>query len=278
MLNNTLKEKMAKRPVFGMTIYSNFPPVIENLAYYGFDFAFIDAEHCPWEVTSLREAVLAARFAGISPLVRVTKPDMIEIRKAFEMGAEGVIVPHVKTAEDVKLCVKAGKFPPKGRRGFDMTVRSAHYGVGVNSADYIQHTFDTEMIIPMAEDFEFMDNINEILAVEGVDAINFGPADYSMSTNRPSGYDMKNSDTDAKPTVRLPVWSPMKVAAHNASIITTTAPIRNSTTPNISAASNIISLDTNSSDTNLFWSSKYLFISVMSSSKVRMFLFEENIA
>ena len=50
---------------------------------------------------------------------------------------------------------------------------------------------------------------------------------------------MKNSDTDAKPTVRLPVWSPMKVAAHNASIITTTAPIRNSTTPNISAASNI---------------------------------------
>lgn len=83
MLNNTLKEKMAKRPVFGMTIYSNFPPVIENLAYYGFDFAFIDAEHCPWEVTSLREAVLAARFAGISPLVRVTKPDMIEIRKAF---------------------------------------------------------------------------------------------------------------------------------------------------------------------------------------------------
>ena len=196
MLNNTLKEKMAKRPVFGMTIYSNFPPVIENLAYYGFDFAFIDAEHCPWEVTSLREAVLAARFAGISPLVRVTKPDMIEIRKAFEMGAEGVIVPHVKTAEDVKLCVKAGKFPPKGRRGFDMTVRSAHYGVGVNSADYIQHTFDTEMIIPMAEDFEFMDNINEILAVEGVDAINFGPADYSMSTNRPSGYDMKNSDTD----------------------------------------------------------------------------------
>ena len=89
---------------------------------------------------------------------------------------------------------------------------------------------------------------------------------------------MKNSDTDAKPTVRLPVWSPMKVEAHNASIITTTAPIRNSITPNISAASNIISLDTNSSDTNLFWSSKYLLISVMSSSKVRMFLFEENIA
>lgn len=196
MLTNTLKEKMAKRPVFGMTIYSNYPPVIESLGYLGFDFAFIDAEHCPWEVTALREAILAARFAGISPLVRVTKPDMIEIRKAFEMGAEGVIVPHIRTKEDMELCVRAGKLPPKGRRGFDMTVRSAHYGVGVNSAEYIQHTLDTELIIPMAEDFEFLDNLDEILSVDGIDAINFGPADYSMSTNRPSGYDMKNSNTD----------------------------------------------------------------------------------
>ena len=47
MLNNTLKEKMAKRPVFGMTIYSNFPPVIENLAYYGFDFAFYRCRALP---------------------------------------------------------------------------------------------------------------------------------------------------------------------------------------------------------------------------------------
>ena len=76
-------------------------------------FAFIDAEHCPWEVTSLREAVLAARFAGISPLVRVTKPDMIEIRKAFEMGAEGVIVPHVKTAEDVKALREGRQVPSR---------------------------------------------------------------------------------------------------------------------------------------------------------------------
>lgn len=155
-----LKGKMAKRPVFGMTIYSNYPPIIESLGYCGFDFAFIDAEHCPWEVTALREAILAARFAGISPLVRVTKPDMIEIRKAFEMGAEGVIVPHIRTKEDMELCVRAGKLPPKGRRGFDMTVRSAHYGVGVNSAEYIQHTLDTELIIPMAEDFEFLDNLD----------------------------------------------------------------------------------------------------------------------
>ena len=92
---NHLKEVMKERPVFGVTIYSGCPQFIELLGYAGFDFAFIDAEHCPWEPTALKDAVLAARTVGVSPLVRVTKPDMIEIRKALEMGAEGVIIPHV---------------------------------------------------------------------------------------------------------------------------------------------------------------------------------------
>lgn len=196
MLKNDIKKIMKERPVFGVTVYSNFPQIIECLAYYGFDFAFIDAEHCPWEVTSLRESILSARFAGISPIVRVTKPDMIEIRKAFEMGAEGVIVPHIHNKEEAELCVKAGKFPPLGRRGFDMTVRSAHYGVNEDNFEYINHTLESEIIIPMAEDYEFMDNIDDILAVKGIDAINFGPADYSMSTNTPTFYDINGKDTD----------------------------------------------------------------------------------
>ena len=184
---NTLKAKMKTRPVFGMTIYSNCPQLIECMAYAGFDFAFIDAEHCPWETTSLREAILAARAAGISPLVRVTQPDMVQIRKALEMGAEGVIIPHVRSVEDMRLCVKAAKFPPVGRRGFDTTVRAAQFGMGLD---------ETELVIPMCEDFEFTDALEEMLSVEGIDAVNFGPADYSMSTNRPSGYDMKNTNTE----------------------------------------------------------------------------------
>lgn len=193
---NTLKEKMKSRPVFGMTIYSNCPQFIECLGYAGFDFVFLDAEHCPWETTDLREAILAARISGISPLVRVTEPDMIQIRKALEMGAEGVIVPHVRTLEDMKMCVRAAKFPPKGRRGFDTTVRAAQFGMGLDGQEFVKTANETELVIPMCEDFEFGDQMDELMAVEGIDAINFGPADYSMSVNTPTGYDMKNSDTD----------------------------------------------------------------------------------
>lgn len=195
MFHNTLKEKMKTRPVFGMTIYTGAPATVEALGYHGFDFAFIDAEHTPWEVTSLREIVLAARLSGVSPLVRVTCPDMIEIRKALEMGAEGVIVPHVRTKEEMELCVRGAKFPPLGRRGYDSNVRSAAYGgAGFNASEYIENSNNTELIIPMAEDYEFMDNIDELFSVPNVDAINFGPADFALSKNIRVFYDMKQPD------------------------------------------------------------------------------------
>ncbi|MFA5659111.1 MAG: aldolase/citrate lyase family protein [Oscillospiraceae bacterium] len=194
-MKNTLKEKMKTRPVFGMTIYSGSAAVVEALGHIGFDFAFIDAEHSPLEVTDLREIILGARLAGVSPLVRVTRPDEIEIRKAFEMGAEGVIVPHVRTKEDAEICVRGAKFPPIGRRGYDSTVRSANYGfANFNAGEYIENSNGTELVIPMAEDFEFMDNIKEIFEVNGLDVINFGPADFALSKNIRIFYDMSQED------------------------------------------------------------------------------------
>lgn len=86
--------------------------------------------------------------------------------------------------------------PPKGRRGFDTTVRAAQYGMGLDRDEFVQVANETELVIPMCEDFEFTDQLEDMMAVEGIDAINFGPADYSMSTNTPTGYDMKNSSTD----------------------------------------------------------------------------------
>jgi len=191
MFENHLKETMKTRPVFGMTVYTGSPAIIEALGHFGFDFVFIDAEHTSMSVTDLKECVLAARLAGVSPLVRVTCPDVIEIRKALEMGAEGVIVPHVRTKADMEICVRGAKFPPNGRRGYDSTVRSAAYGgANFNASEYIEHSNATEMVIPMAEDFEFMDDIEEIMSVPGIDAINFGPADFALSKNIRVFYDV----------------------------------------------------------------------------------------
>jgi len=189
-MTNLLKEKMKKGPVFGMTIYNNSSALIEALGYFGFDFAFIDAEHTPNSIGfDMEKLVLAARISGVSPLVRVARPDEIEIRKALEMGAEGVIIPHVHDRAETETCVRGAKFPMEGRRGYDSTVRSGRYGgAGFNASEYIAYSNRTELVIPMAEDFEFMDNLDEIFDVPGIDVINFGPADYASSLGIKSFY------------------------------------------------------------------------------------------
>jgi len=193
-----LKNLMKKRPVFGLAFYSHSVPIVEIAAHYGFDYLFIDAEHSPIEVTGLRELILAAENAGISALVRVTAPDEVEIRKALEMGAEGVIIPHVKTREDMELCVRGAKFPPLGRRGYDAGVHSARYGsIGYDSTAYIEGSNRDQFVLPMAEDFEFIDNIDEILSVPGVDGASFGPADFALSKNIRQFYKLDHPEVNA---------------------------------------------------------------------------------
>lgn len=174
-----------------MTVCSGNPAVIEMMAKCGLDFAFIDTEHNPRSVGQCTELVLAARLYGISPLLRVTKPDEVEIRKALEIGAEGVIIPHIKTVEEMKTCVRGAKFPPLGRRGIDIGVRSDCYGLeDYPNSDYRKYSNETELVIPMLEDFEFVDDIENLMSVPGIDAINFGPADLSNSIDKFEGYDM----------------------------------------------------------------------------------------
>jgi 4-hydroxy-2-oxoheptanedioate aldolase len=183
MISRALREKLKTRPVFGMTIYTGSPAIIEALGHWGFDFAFIDAEHTAMGIDrDMEKLVMAAQISGVSPLVRVARIDEVEIRKALEMGAEGVIIPHVRTKEEAEICVRGAKFPPNGRRGVDGSVKAARFGArGFNWEQFIQESNDNTMVLPMAEDYEFMDNIDTIMDVPGIDAINFGPADFASS-------------------------------------------------------------------------------------------------
>lgn len=192
----SLKEKMSAGPVMGMTVYSGSPAIIEILGHWGYDFAFIDAEHTPMGIDrDMEKLIMAARLAEISPLVRIAFVDEAAIRKSFEMGAEGVIIPHVKTRVEAEICVRASRFPPQGRRGIDSTVRAARYGAkGYDHESYFRQC-QNNLVIPMAEDFEFIDNIDAILSVPGLDVVNYGPADYALSTNRKTFYDMRHPET-----------------------------------------------------------------------------------
>lgn len=171
------------REIFGINVYSASPAIIEIAANWGLDFVFIDTEHSVTGIdTTLERLILASRAAKIAPLVRVPDSDPGSLRKSVEMGAEGVIVPQVRSAEQVVEIVGSVKFPPLGRRGGDGSVRSAVYASrDFDWAGYVRRENQRCKVIPMAENIEFFDHIDDILAVPGIDAIHFGPADFALS-------------------------------------------------------------------------------------------------
>ncbi len=188
----TLKEKMKKGPVFGMACFTGSTCVIENIAMSGLDFIYLDLEHTDWMLgEDFEKQIMAAKLHDIGVLVRMADDDEVAIRKVLEWGADGVVIPHCKTAEMTRRAVEGAKFYPLGRRGGETNVRAA--GFGYQDFDwnkYIQSQNENTLVIPMDEDFEFTDNIDEILSVKGIDAVNFGPIDYAVSRGLKIGYSM----------------------------------------------------------------------------------------
>jgi|SRR5688572_356437 4-hydroxy-2-oxoheptanedioate aldolase len=181
---NKLRKKLAgDKPLFGMAFYSQSLAIMEIIGHSGFDFVFIDCEHTPLGIDAQLENVLrAADYAGLGTVVRVKGNDEHMVRNALEFGADAVCVPHVRCAADAERAVSYGKFPPWGIRGAAGDVRSSHYGAGAfDWKAYVEQSNQDTIVVPLAEDREFFDNIDEILAVKGVDMVNIGPLDLAMS-------------------------------------------------------------------------------------------------
>jgi len=168
--------------------------IIEMLGYSGFDYVFIDTEHVPISSDqTLENLIRAAEASNIVPIVRVKENREHYIRNALEAGAKGVVVPHVATREDAEKAVKHARFPLRGIRGADPTVRSAKYKCGdFNWEAFIQQSNEEAMVIPLLEDKEFLDNLDGILSVEGLDAVSFGPTDYALSLGLNLLYDFNH--------------------------------------------------------------------------------------
>ncbi len=181
---NTLKRKLAEGKVAcGCVVTSRSPIIIEMLGYCGFEWVFIDTEHVPIESgLELEHLIRAAEASNIVPLVRVKQNAENYIRNALEAGAQGVIIPHVATREDAEKAVSYARYPLRGVRGADPTVRSAKYKCGnFNWEEFIRESNEEIMVIPLLEDKEFPDNLEDILAVDGVDGVCFGATDYALS-------------------------------------------------------------------------------------------------
>ncbi len=176
---NLLKEALLeKRVTLGSWIQLGHPGIAEILANVGFEWIVVDCEHTDIDVAEFTSIARAMHGRGAVPLVRVRENDTLTIRQMLDVGAEGVIVPLVNNAEEARNAVKAVKYPPEGIRGFAFS-RANDYGA--QFSEYVSNANKNTVVLVMIESKEAVENIDSILAVDGIDGVFMGPYDLSGS-------------------------------------------------------------------------------------------------
>ncbi|MHB9071508.1 MAG: HpcH/HpaI aldolase family protein [Sedimentisphaerales bacterium] len=180
--NPVRKALLERKVTLGTWIQIGHPVVAEILANVGFDWVAVDGEHTDIDVEIFANIARAMYGRGPQPFIRVRENNTLAIRQALDMGAMGVIVPLVGSAEEARRVVAAAKYPPKGERGFCFS-RMNDYGE--KFGEYLKNANDDVAVVVMIESKGAIENIDEILAVDGVDGLFIGPYDLSGSYEIP---------------------------------------------------------------------------------------------
>lgn len=177
MFENRVKQLLQRRePAIGHWITFPAPSVVELMATAGMDWLLIDTEHGATDWETAEDMMRAVKGTEVVPLIRVGANDPALMKKAFDRGAFGVIVPLVNTAEQARAAVAACKYPPEGIRGVAGS-RVNRYG-----ADLMQYFVEWNqqvLVIVQIETPEAVKNVDAIAAVPDVDVLFIGPNDLS---------------------------------------------------------------------------------------------------
>lgn len=175
------KQRLAQGEIlYGTMVTLPTPSTAELLADIGFDWLFIDGEHGPLDTTAIMGILQAirGRAAGI---VRVPEAAEQHIKRVLDLGAEGIIVPQVNTPDQAADVVRWAKYAPDGARGVGLA--RAH-GYGMAFAEYLERANEDTTVIVQAEHKTAVENIEAIVRVPGIDAIQLGPYDLSASMGK----------------------------------------------------------------------------------------------
>jgi len=181
------RQKLAGEGVFGIFSKLSDPAVAEIMGYAGADFIIIDLEHGPNTVQSAQNLVRAAQVGHILPIVRCKETYASVMNEALDIGAGGIQVPQVNTAEAAQAVMQRTRFAPLGERGVCRFVRAAHYSA-MDRYEYFKAANDCITVLQL-EGEEGIRNLDAILEVPGVDVLFIGPYDLSQSLGVPGQVD-----------------------------------------------------------------------------------------
>lgn len=185
-----LKKKLCGRLFSpGSWVTTGHTAVAEIMAKAGYDWLVVDMEHSAVTLDIAQQLIQVIELSGTVPLVRVGENSAYLIKRVMDAGAHGVVVPMVNTAQDAEMAVKAVKYPPRGTRGVGL---ARAQGYGTEFEKYRLWADKKSVVIVQIEHIDAIDNLEEILSVEGVDGSMIGPYDLSGSLGHPGRFERKD--------------------------------------------------------------------------------------
>jgi 2-keto-3-deoxy-L-rhamnonate aldolase RhmA len=186
MKPNRMKEKIARgEPALGCSVMFPSPQIAEMLGYAGFDWVLIDCEHGSLGPFDVELMAMACDAVGITPIARPRSNSAGDIQGVLDRGVMGVQVPHINSAEDARRAVAAVKFGPGAQRSLAAGTRPDSWGLGARMPDFAEQANAQSLVCVQLEHAQAIANVDEILAVDGIDVFFIGLSDLSQSLGFP---------------------------------------------------------------------------------------------
>ena len=183
MRENRAKHKLERGETVVCLSGNNSTDMIDQLGQFGFDAIWIEGEHGPVDFADIPDLTRACDLWGMTSVVRVNQNNPGVIYRTFDVGAQGIVVPHVNTAEEARAVVDAAKFHPLGQRG----MYTSRQGYGV--PDYYERANDETLVVVLIEDIVAVNNLAEILTVDQIDVFFVAPSDLGQTMGQLGGTD-----------------------------------------------------------------------------------------
>ena len=168
-----------ERPLVGMWLCSGSSVMAEIAAGSGLDWLLIDAEHSPLSLAQMQMQLQAIAAYPITPAIRVPSADPVTIKQVLDLGVQNIVVPMVSDADQARAAVAAARYAPAGVRGVGSALaRSGRWG---RVPGYLENANDYVSVTVQIETAEGVSNAEEIMQVDGVDAVFVGPSDLAAS-------------------------------------------------------------------------------------------------
>lgn len=198
MRNSVVKAKLRnKQPVIGVALHFLDGSAYELTSLMGFDFIWMDLEHHATSVEMANNLIRAARVGSSDVMCRPAKGEFMRMGRMLEAGAHGIMYPRCESAAEAREVVRWSKFAPLGTRGFDSGNPDNPYCL-TSPAEYIRKANEETWIVVQIEDQKSLNQVDEIAAVEGVDVVMLGPADFSILGGFPGQFDHPKIDEALK--------------------------------------------------------------------------------